>query len=125
MNVPKGELESFITQSKDELTNTVKLLLATLRSLKGAKQSQGNLKNFVMYLDQLITKAKTTSITRGAVGLFEGRIESINSEDPEENMKLIEKHLFSLKSDLQALANLFTDLTAEHEVPVSREKTLS
>lgn len=109
-NVDSTELNEFIQQSKDELTNTVKLLLATLRSLKGAKQSQDNLKNFIMYLDQIISKAKTTSITRGAVGIFEGRIESISSENPDENMKLIEKHLFSLKSDLQSLANLFTDL---------------
>ncbi len=105
-------LSTFITQSKDELTNAVKLLLATLRSLKGAKQSQSNLKNFVLYLDQIISKAKTTSITRGAIGLFEGRIESINSENPEENMRLIEKHLFSLKTDLQALTNLLTDLVS-------------
>jgi hypothetical protein len=112
-NVNSDDLNMFITQSKDELTNTVKLLLATLRSLKGSKQSKGNLKNFIMYLDQVISKATTTSITRGAVGLFEGRIESINSESPEENMKLIESHLFSLKADLQALANLFSDLSAE------------
>jgi ADP-heptose:LPS heptosyltransferase len=112
-NVNTNDLTEFISQSKDELTNTTKLLLATLRSLKGAKQSQGNLKNFIMYLDQIIIKAKSTSITRGAIGLFEGRIESINSENSEENMKLIESHLFSLKSDLQSLANLFSDLTSE------------
>jgi hypothetical protein len=116
-------LSTFITQSKDELTNSVKLLLATLRSLKGAKQSQGNLKNFVLYLDQIIKKAKSTSITRGAIGLFEGRIESINSENPEENMKLIEKHLFSLKSDLQALTNLLTDLISVEQKEDTTEAT--
>jgi ADP-heptose:LPS heptosyltransferase len=42
-NTNKEELNSFVAQSKDELTETVKVLLATLRSLKGVKQSKNNL----------------------------------------------------------------------------------
>lgn len=109
----KEELNQFVGQVKDELTNTVKILLATLRSLKGVKQSKSNLQNFIGYLDNLILKGKTDSITSGAIALFEGHIENINTADSEENIKSIETNLFSLKNNLQILANILTDLVTD------------
>ena len=117
-------LSEFLTNSKEDLTDTVKTLLATLRSLKGAKQSEKNLNNFVLYLDELIQKSRSTSITKGALGLFEGRIESINSANTEENMKAIEKYLYALKADLQVLANLFTELATKDRAVRSSEASV-
>lgn len=109
----KEDLTFFTTQVKDELTNTVKVLLATLRSLKGVKQSKNNLQNFIGYLDTLISKAKTESITSGAIALFEGEIENINTTNSDDNIKAIEKSLFDLKNNLQTLTNILTDLISD------------
>lgn len=111
----KEALKSFVTKTKDELTNTVKILLATLRSLKGVKQSKSNLHNFISYLDTLIQKSRTDSITRGPVALFEGDVEGIETTSIEENMKSIEKFLFKLKNDLQLLTNILSDLVSAEE----------
>ena len=112
-NTVKEELTSFTTQIKDELTDTVKILLATLRSLKGVKQSKNNLHNFITYLDTLIQKGKTNSVTSGAISLFEGAIENINTDNSDDNIKAIEKNLFDLKNDLQILTNMLTDLVSD------------
>ncbi len=109
----KEDLNEFVGQVKDELTNTVKILLATLRSLKGVKQSKNNLQNFIGYLDTLIMKGKTNSITSGAIALFEGHIENINASNSDDNIKAIETNLFNLKNNLQLLANILTGLVTE------------
>lgn len=128
-NTNKEDLSSFVNQSKDELTDTVKILLATLRSLKGVKQSKNSLHSFIGYLDNLIQRSRTQSITRGAIAMFEGNIENINTTSSEENMKAIEQYLFKLKNDLQILTNILTDVmekpaskTATHEREVDMAK---
>lgn len=120
----KEDLNEFVTQVKDELTNTVKILLATLRSLKGVKQSKNNLQNFIGYLDTLIMKGKTNSITSGAISLFEGHIENISASDSDENMRAIETSLFDLKNNLQLLANILTDLVTDNSKDTRNEATL-
>jgi len=109
-----------VTKSKDELTETVKVLLATLRSLKGVKQSKNNLNSFIGYLDNLIQRSRTDSITRGAIAMFEGNVENIDTTNSEENIKAIETFLFKLKNDLQILTNMLNEVasratTSAHE----------
>lgn len=115
-NTNKEDLEFFSSQVKDELTDTVKILLAALRSLKGVKQSKNNLQSFIGYLDTLIVRAKSDSITSGALAIFEGEIENINSTDSEDNIKAIEQNLFGLKNNLQMLTNILTDLVTNKEM---------
>lgn len=120
----KNELDQFVTQVKDELTETVKVLLATLRSLKGVKQSKSNLQSFISYLDTLIMKSRTDSITSGAISLFEGYIENINATNSDENIKAIETNLFDLKNDLQLLANILTGLVTDTRKDTRNEATI-
>lgn len=121
----KSELKEFVNQTKEELTDSVKTLLAALRSLKGVKQSKTNLHNFISYLDNLIRRAYSDSITRGPIGIFEGNIENIDTTNSEENMKAIEKNLFKLKNDLQLLTNILTDLVSAEESSAVREQNSS
>jgi DNA-directed RNA polymerase subunit L len=109
-NTQKSDIDFFVATTKDELTDTVKILLAALRSLKGVKQSKSNLQNFIGYLDTLINRAKSGSITSGALGIFEGNIENITATTAEENIKAIETNLFNLKNELQTLANILGQL---------------
>lgn len=112
-NTKKEDLELFTTQVKDELTDTVKILLAALRSLKSVRQSKSNLQKFIGYLDTLIVRAKSESMTSGALAIFEGEIENINSTETEDNIKAIEQNLFGLKNNLQMLANILTEIVTE------------
>lgn len=114
-NTNKEDLELFSTQVKDELTDTVKILLAALRSLKGVRQSKSNLQKFIGYLDTLIVRAKSDSMTSGALAIFEGEIENINSTETEDNIKAIEQNLFGLKNNLQMLANILTEIVTDSQ----------
>ena len=121
-NTGKEELAAFVTKSKDELTETVKVLLATLRSLKGVKQSKNNLNSFIGYLDNLIQRSRTDSITRGAIAMFEGNVENIDTTNSEENIKAIETFLFKLKNDLQILTNMLNEIASRATTTSTHER---
>jgi ADP-heptose:LPS heptosyltransferase len=123
-NTQKEELSSFVSQTKDELTETVKTLLATLRSLKGVKQSKNNLNCFIGYLDDLIQRSRSNSITRGAIAMFEGNIENIDTTDSEENINAIEQFLFKLKNDLQILTNMLNEVVSNTTTTSTQERVL-
>jgi ADP-heptose:LPS heptosyltransferase len=116
----KEDIHEFTNELKSDLTNTVKFLLAALRSLKGVKNSQSNVNSFIGHLDQLIQAGNQDSIVGSLVRVFEGNIENIQANDINQNMKEIEERLFELKSNLQLITNTITDLLTES---VTKDKT--
>jgi hypothetical protein len=118
-NTEHDQLMSFIAQLKSELTSTVKILLATLRSLKGVKNSKNNLNSFIGYLDNLMAIGRTDTIVSSIIRKFEGQVENIEANDIDANIKAIETNLFELKSELQALTTIMTDLTQDKRIEKS------
>lgn len=118
-NTQESDLNDYSHQVKSELTNTVKILLATLRALKGATSSQSSLNNFINYLDQLMKMGSNDTIVGSLVRFFEGTVENINSKNAEDNMKEIETQLFGLKSNLQIVSNSISTLLNEVEEVVN------
>ena len=112
-NTDRNELIELIEANKTELTNCVKTLLATIRSLKGIKQSNDNKKNFITYLDELISYSTSAWLVSCPVSMFAGLIENINETNPEQSLKEIEKALFQLKTNLQKLTVIFETLISE------------
>ena len=110
-NTEPEVLVSFVSHLRSELTSPVKILLATLRSLKGVKTSKSNLNSFIGYLDNLILTGKENTLVSSCIRLFEGKIENINTNDIDSNIKAIEDNLFELKANLQILTNIMSDLT--------------
>jgi len=109
-NISKEDMTNYIEEVKEEITIYVKTLLTALRSLKTTKENGQNTDVFIKCLDKLITSAKDSTLPSGALGLLEGRIENITSTDHNDNIIQIERYLFELKSDLQMLTNIFSDL---------------
>lgn len=112
----RTELLNFIDYNKDELTKCVKSLLATLRSLKGLQQSDDNKRNFVQYLDQLLSYANSKSLVNAPILIFAGKIENLQSTSVEFNLKEIESLLFNLKNKLQKLTNIFEVLIGQEKI---------
>lgn len=110
--IPQEKLMNFIEVNKEEITLYVKTLLGALRSLKHTKETGTNTEKFIKHLDVLISSATDKTLASGALGLLDGRIENITSTDARENINQIEKYLFELKSDLQALTNIFGELVS-------------
>lgn len=121
-NTDREEINRFVDYNKNLLTNGVKTLLATLRSLKGIKQSNDNKRNFVHYLDELISYSNSDGLLNCPVSLFAGRIENISTTDPEQNLKQIETSLFQLKTNLQKLAVIFETLIQSSQTSVPRKE---
>jgi ADP-heptose:LPS heptosyltransferase len=112
-NTDTAQLTEFISTLKSELTSTVKILLATLRSLKGVKSSKNNLESFISYLDTLIMSGREDTFIGSLIRNFEGQIENIDSEDIDSNMKMIENHLFELKNNCQLITNIMTEIVTD------------
>lgn len=115
-NTDKEHLAIFTTALKSELTTTVKILLATLRSLKGVKASKSNLESFISYLDTLIMSGREDNFIGSLIRNFEGQIENIEAEDIDTNMKMIENYLFELKNNCQKITNIMTEIVTESPV---------
>lgn len=115
LNSDDTQLSTFVNEMKEELTDTVKVLLSTLRSLKGMKNSEGNLNSFISHLDTLIAIGRNDTIIASTVRFFEGRIENIEAVDMDANIKAIESNLFQLKSELQTITTLLTELSVRSD----------
>lgn len=104
------DLKVYVDELRGELTAVVKVLLASLRSLKTIRNSNQNLNSFLTYYDQLLAYASQRGIVGNLVSFTEGRIENISSETAEENLVQIEKALFELKTHLQKLTVVCSSL---------------
>ena len=121
--MPKEEVEQFVETVKSEVTSTVKLLLASLRALKGATNSKSQLNTFIGYLGNLIQAGNQDTIVSNIVKMFEGNIENIDSKDVVENIQEIENHLFELKTNLQTLMNCMSEILDGPEKRQEKIKT--
>ena len=109
----REELMSYTSQAKEELTECVKTLLATLRSLQSVKQSNKNAPRFLQYMESLMALGKEDILPQAAISLFEASVENITSTDFSKNLEDIEKSLFTLKGDFKILTKIFENLLSE------------
>ena len=123
-NADREQLLAYTNQAKEELTECVKILLATLRSLQSVKQSNKNAPKFLQYLDRLISLGKEDIAPRAAINLFEAAVENITSTDFEKNLEDIEKNLFNLKADFKVLTKIFEQLLLEDNSNKRTQKEL-
>ncbi len=120
----KDHLKEYVNIVRSDLTGVVKILLATLRALKGMRNSQDSLNSFLGYYDQLLAYGTQDSIVGALIRFAEGRVEAIETDDAKENFVQIEKELFELKSNVQRVTEvcgyLMGDLTPDSK---STDKT--
>lgn len=91
------------TTEKTNITNVMKDLLGTLRSLLQSQENRKSAKDFVNHLGKLITHAEVSSLIQIPVTMFKTKIESINAKTFEENSKEVEILLYDLKADIQKI----------------------
>ena len=124
-NINPIELKNIVLPIKSELTNAVKYLLNTLRSIKNIKNSQSSINQFIESLDELIKLGEVKdSVVSPVIKFFEGNIENIDSTSIDENIKEIETHLFSLKANLQIISNFTSSLVEEKVINQDGHKNL-
>ena len=101
---------TWATREKSNLTNVMKDLLGTLRSLLQSQENRKSSKDFVVNLGKLIAHADSNSLIQIPVSMFKAKIEAVNAKTFEENAKEVEVLLYELKSDIQKTLNCIKQL---------------
>lgn len=107
-----------VGQEKNIVTNVMKDILGTLRSLLQSAENRKSSRDFVMNLGKLISHVESNSLVQIPVSMFKSKIEAINVKTFEENAKEVEVLLYELKSDMQKILQCLKEL----EVQINAEK---
>lgn len=98
---------------KSVVTNVMKDILGTLRSLLQCAESKKSSRDFVNNLGKLITHVDSHSLVQIPVAIFKTKIESINARTFEENIKEVELLLYDLKADMQKILLCLKELEVQ------------
>lgn len=123
-NCDRDTLTQYVDELRGELTGVVKVLLATLRSLKEMRNSQESLNKFLKYFDNLIEYGGNQNLIGKLIRFNESKIENIESETAQENLVEIEKILFNLKSHFQIITEVAGRLTTSTK-SIASDKVLN
>ena len=95
------------------VTNVMKDILGTLRSLLQSSENKKSSRDFIMNLGKLISHISSESLVQIPVSMFKSKIESINVKTFEENAKEVEVLLYELKSDIQKILQCLQELEVQ------------
>lgn len=98
---------------KSVVTNVMKDILGTLRSLLLSVENRKSSRDFVGNLGKLIEHVDSESLVQIPVAMFKSKIESINAKTFEENAKEVELLLYELKSDMQKILQCLKELEVQ------------
>ena len=101
VNLGTGAVINWCNDEKSIITEVMRDLLGTLRSLLQSVETKRNSREFVMNLGKLISHCENESTSQIATIIFKTRIEGINARSFEENAKQVENLLYELKGNLQ------------------------
>ena len=110
------DLKSATDWTKSEkalVTNVMKDILGTLRSLLQSSENKKSSKDFILNLGKLISHMGSESLVQIPVSIFKSKIESINVKSFEENAKEVEMLLYELKSDTQKILQCLQELEVQ------------
>jgi ADP-heptose:LPS heptosyltransferase len=101
---------TWASKEKTNVTNVMKDLLGTLRSLLQSLENRKSSRDFVVNLDKLMGHAEDSSIVQIPVTMFKTKIERINAKSFEENAKEVEVLIYNLKADVQKILHCMKHL---------------
>jgi hypothetical protein len=109
-NLDSGTATTWSNLEKNVVTNVMKDILGTLRSLLQSVENRKGSRDFVINLGKLISHVDSESLVQIPVSMFKSKIEAINASTFEENTKEVEILLYELKSDMQKILQCLKDL---------------
>lgn len=117
-----NDVMNWCTAEKAEITNIMKDLLGTLRSLLQCIETKRSSRDFIVNLGKLMSHCEDESTSQIATIVFKAKIESINAKSFEENAKEVETLLYELKSYLQRNLNCIKNL--EERMIINRKEEM-
>lgn len=112
-NLDLNAATEWTNSEKAVVTNVMKDILGTLRSLLQSAENKKSSKDFVVNLGKLISHIESESLVQIPVSMFKSKIEAINVKSFEENSKEVEMLLYELKSDMQKILQCLQELEVQ------------
>ena len=112
-NLDLNSATEWTNSEKVIVTNVMKDILGTLRSLLQSSENKKSSRDFIMNLGKLISHISSESLVQIPVSMFKSKIESINVKTFEENAKEVEILLYELKSDTQKILQCLQELEVQ------------
>ena len=112
-NLDLNSATEWINSEKAIVTNVMKDILGTLRSLLQSTENKKSSRDFILNLGKLISHIQGESLAQIPVSIFKSKIESINVKTFEENAKEVEMLLYELKSDMQKILQSLQELEVQ------------
>lgn len=112
----KQDVATFVSTTKEALTNNLKALLSALRTLKSVKTSKDGRANFLSHLEQLMTISSENTLTQVPVLFFEAEVNNSSINSFEDSLKETERNLFELKNNFQKLSAILETLGKGQEI---------
>jgi hypothetical protein len=112
-NLDLNTATEWTNSEKAVVTNVMKDILGTLRSLLQSSENKKSSRDFVMNLGKLISHIQSESLVQIPVSMFKSKLEAINVKTFEENTKEVEMLLYELKSDMQKILQCLQELEVQ------------
>lgn len=101
-NISREAVSAWCSKEKNVITNLMKDLLGTLRSLVQGQEATAKKSNeFVANLGKLLQHAETKSLVSIPTMIFQSKLEGIRASSAQESAKEVESFLYELKGDIQ------------------------
>lgn len=110
-----NEIPRWCHIQKDQLMKTTKKLLRSLRLLVSAKEDAKNGATFLTALDELLESYSPSFLTAVPLAIFEYNLQKITSENPKENLIIMEHLLYDLKNSLQKVMTTLSLLESKNQ----------
>lgn len=99
-----------IDQQKESLGKLTRDLLATLRALIQYQEDPRKGSTFVQGLERLLDNAYDFSLSSIVTQVFRGRVDSLNLNSAQNNVKAMESLLYEMKTDVQTALSSLKDI---------------
>lgn len=96
-------VQTWAEAEKTNITQVMKDLLGTLRSLLQMAENKKHGKEFAMNLGRLLTNCESENLTAIPVLIFRTKLEALGNNSLDKNIKEIESLLYEMKGDIQKI----------------------
>lgn len=120
-----SKVQSILDTEKAAISEVSRDLLGTLRSLNNASDSSSEVNSFITALDRLLNRSEEKFVSSLAVIEFKARLENLQCNSQEEQLRSVEDLLYKLKKNLQVALDSLNQVEKDaRSMPVTKKKKI-
>ena len=108
--IPKNTLKNYTQAEKEKMTGVLKIILQALRVLKQVQSNSDQRRLFLLQIENIFDGDYSFSPLSIPINFFRLNLDRLSKGSFQKNLGKLETHLFSLKSEIQNLNQMFVDI---------------